>query len=133
MKTDKEDRRVTDIKPFIGARDYTESRDFYVALGWRLNFDAGDIAELELDGCRFYLQRYYQKQWCDNTMLHITVGDAQAWFEHVTGVLTERSFGTARVKPPTEQDYGALVTFVWDPSGVLLHFAEPLTGTEDRS
>ena len=25
---------------------------------------------------------------------------------------------------PQEQSYGALVTFVWDPSGVLLHFAE---------
>ena len=134
MQSELSDRlEASDIKPFIGSRDFDESRDFYVALGWQLNFDAGDIAELELGGCRFYLQRYYQKQWCDNTMLHITVEDAEAWYQHVTAVLAERTFGAARVRPPKEQDYGALVTFVWDPVGVLLHFAQPLPTTEDGS
>ena len=50
----------SDIKTFIGSKDFDESRDFYVALGWKLDFDAGDLAELELGGCRFYLQKYYQ-------------------------------------------------------------------------
>lgn len=114
------------VKPFIGSRDFDVSRDFYIALGWKLNFDAGDIAELELGDCRFYLQRYYQKQWCDNSMLHITVEDAHAWYEHVSAILEVRSYGAARAKPPKKQSYGALVTFVWDPVGVLLHFAQPL-------
>lgn len=117
---------TSDIKPFIGSKNYNESRDFYVALGWKVNFDAGDIAELELGGCRFYLQKYYQQQWCENSMLHITVEDAQAWYEHVSAVLQTKPYGAARVAPPAKQDYGALVTHVWDPAGVLLHFAQPL-------
>jgi hypothetical protein len=30
----------------------------------------------------------------------------------------------AKVNPPTPQAYGALVTHLWDPSGVLLHLAQ---------
>jgi catechol 2,3-dioxygenase-like lactoylglutathione lyase family enzyme len=114
-----------DIKPFIGARDFAESRDFYTALGWRANFDNGDLAELELGGFRFFLQNYYQRQWCENTMLHITVEDAEAWYRHVTSLLAGRTYGAARAKAPEVQSHGALVTFVWDPAGVLLHFSQP--------
>ncbi len=117
---------ASDIKPFIGSRDFVVSRDFYLALGWRLNFDTGDLAELELGDCRFYLQKYYQKQWCENSMLHITVENADAWYQHVRAVLEARSYGAARVKPPKEESYGAVVTYVWDPAGILLHFAQPL-------
>lgn len=117
---------ASDIKTFIGSKDYDESRDFYQAIGFRLNFDAGDLAEFELGNSRFYLQKYYQRKWCENSMLHITVEDAQAWYRHVVTVLENRKYGAARVREPTEQSYGALVTFVWDPAGVLLHFAQPL-------
>lgn len=117
---------VTHVRPFIGAKDYDVSREFYVALGWKLLFDTGGLAELKLGKNRFYLQNAYQRDWCHNTMLHITVADAEAWFERAARLLEERSYGEARVAPPREQDYGALVTFVWDPAGVLLHFAQPL-------
>jgi catechol 2,3-dioxygenase-like lactoylglutathione lyase family enzyme len=117
---------VSDIKPFIGSKNYELSRDFYVALGWRLNFEAPELAELQLGDHRFYLQPYYQKDWCENTMLHLTVADAQGWYERARAVLASRDFEPARVREPAPQDYGALVTFVWDPAGVLLHFAQPL-------
>lgn len=117
---------ISDIKPFIGSKNYKESRDFYVAMGWKLNVDAGDLAELQPGNHRFYLQDYYQRTWCKNAMLHITVADAQSWYSHAVKILQSRSYGIARVRPPAEQDYGALVTFVWDPSGVLLHFAQPM-------
>ena len=120
---------ASDIKTFVGSRNYDVSRDFYVALGWTVNFDAGDLAELELGNCRFYLQNYYQRQWCENSMLHITVEDAEAWHRHTEAVLEGRSYGAARVKAPEMQDYGALVTHVWDPVGVLLHFAQPSDGS----
>ena len=114
------------LKPFIGAKDYELSRDFYQALGWQLNFDTGDLAELALDDCRFLLQRYYQAEWCDNTMLHLTVDSADEWFSRITAILAVRTFGVARVQAPVRQDYGARVTFLWDPSGALWHLAEYL-------
>ena len=121
---------VSDLKPFIGARNYAESRDFYLALGWQLNFDTGELAELDLDGNRFLLQRFYQADWCNNTMLHLTVASADSWFDRVSRVLAAGDYGAARAQAPQQQDYGARVTFMWDPSGVLWHLAQPVNPGE---
>ena len=119
------DLHVVDIKPFIGSKDFSVSRDFYVAIGWKLNWDIGNLAELELGGGKIYLQDYYQRKWCENSMLHITVDNAQAWFDHAKSVLEARKYGAARVAPPRAEDYGSLVTYIWDPVGILLHMAQP--------
>lgn len=121
--------RANDIKAFVPAMNFSESLEFYKALGWRVNFKADDdgLAELELADCRFYLQDYYNKDWANNFMLHITVDDAEAWWKHASKAIDAGNYKNARVKEPEEQSYGALVTFVWDPSGVLLHFAEYLS------
>ena len=115
------------VRTFVGTRNFEDSRDFYVALGCTLNWERDGLAELELGGCRFFLQRYYNRQWCENSMLHVTVEDATAWYEHAKRVIDQGSFGgPPRVNPPKEEDYGALVTYIWDPAGVLLHMAQPL-------
>ena len=114
------------IRSFIGSRDFEESKAFYQAIGFSLTHDSPDIAELTLGDYSFYLQRYYEKKWCENSMLHITVEDAQAWYDRISQVLEANRYGAARLDPPREQSYGALVTFVWDPVGVLLHFAQPI-------
>ena len=119
-----------DVKVFMPAKDFGRSMGFYEAMGWKVNWRAEDdsLAELELAGNRVYLQNYYNKDWADNFMLHITVDDARGWWEHASKVIEEGGYECARVREPEEQSYGALVTFVWDPSGVLLHFAEYCEG-----
>jgi len=112
------------LRPFVGAKDYELSRDFYQALGWQLSFDTGDLAELTLNGSGFFLQRYYQADWCNNTMLHLTVDSADEWFDRASDLLSKDGRGDAWVRPPERQDYGARVTFLCDPSGVLWHLAE---------
>ena len=115
-----------DIKIFVPAKDFSQSMLFYEAMGWTVNWRAEDdtLAELELAGNRVYLQNYYNEDWANNFMVHITVDDARAWWEHASRVIEEGGYGAARLREPQEQSYGALVTFVWDPSGVLLHLAE---------
>lgn len=119
---------ATDLKVFVPAKNFTESLAFYNKLGWKLNWKADDnsLAELELAGQRFYLQNYYNKAWANNFMMHISVDDASAWWQHASHVIKEGNYKFARLQEPQEQAYGALVTFVWDPSGVLLHFAQSL-------
>ena len=122
---------ATDIKIFVPAQNFEQSLHFYAALGWTINWQTGDngLAELELAGKRFLLQNFYVKQWADNFMMQITVEDAAAWYTHISDVLANGEFGKARVKPPKKEDYGALVTYVWDPSGVLLHLTQDLNET----
>ncbi len=115
---------ASDVRVFVPARDFSLSKQFYTALGWQLIYEGDGLAVLELAGVRFYLQDYYVKRWAENFMLHISVEDARAWYEHVRGILESGRFPLARVQPPKEEPYGALVTYVWDPAGVLLHFAQ---------
>jgi len=116
---------ASDIKVFVPARDFEESLRFYEALGWTRQWEHDGLAEIELAGVRLYLQDFYVQAWAENFMIYVDVEDAHAWYEHVRAVLQRGDFSSARVEPPTHEDYGALVTYVWDPSGVLIHCAEP--------
>lgn len=121
--------KVKDVKVFVPAMNFVDSLNFYTAMGWLLKWQAedGSLAELELGDCRFYLQNYYNKDWANNFMLHVTVEDAQAWYEHGAKVIAEGGYQHARLNQPKTEAYGASVTHVWDPSGVLLHFAQFLS------
>ena len=114
---------ASDVKPFVPARDFELSRRFYKGLGWTENWSSDTIAELELGGARIYLQNYYAEEWANNSMLYIDVDDAGAWHNLAEKVISEGDYGDARVQPPKAEDY-ATVTYVWDPCGVLLHFAK---------
>lgn len=118
------DLKVTEVRPFIGARDFAESKAFYVALGWEVEYEDDGLALLANADYCFYLQNHYAKEWVENTMLHVAVADARACHQQVKALLDSGRFPDARVAEPKEEPYGALVTYVWDPAGVLLHLAE---------
>jgi hypothetical protein len=118
------DLKTTEVRTFLPALDFGVSRDFYVSLGCQLKWSDENLALLEMGSHSFYLQRHYVKEWAENTMLHITVQDAKACFEQISRLLSGGRFPTARVAAPREEPYGAIVTYVWDPSGVLLHLAQ---------
>ena len=116
---------VLDVKHFVGAQEFDVSRDFYIAMGWELTYDSPGLRVLQLSGHRFYLQNYYCRDWCENSMLHIAVADVDAWFEFATRQFTEHNFGgQARLGDSPKDEGYARVFYVWDPSGVLLHFAQ---------
>jgi len=116
--------KVNDVRSFIGSQDFDASRDFYVALGWSVTYDADDLRVMELGNHRFYLQRYYNKEWCHNTMLHVSVADVDAWYQFVKELFASRTFKGARMSGPPKDEGYAQVFHVWDPAGVLLHFAQ---------
>ena len=121
-----EDRfAVEDVRAFVPALDFALSKAFYESMGWCTLWTDGDgLALMELSGYRFMLQNFYVKEWAENFMLTIVVSDAMAWFDRVSDVLSSGSYGPARVAQPKLEDWGGTVTYVWDPSGVLLHFTQ---------
>ncbi|MEZ4587107.1 MAG: hypothetical protein R2909_11960 [Gemmatimonadales bacterium] len=121
-----------DVKVFVPTKDLDESLEFYQALGWRCNWREGGLAEIELAATRLYLQGYYAKEWAENFMIYVVVDDAAAWHRHARTVLESGRFPTARATPPKREDYGALVSYVWDPAGVLIHLAQPETESGSR-
>jgi hypothetical protein len=65
-------------RPFIPARDFALSKNFYEALGFEKVLD-GDVAIFRAGSGGFILQPYYEKDWAENFMMQLMVDDLDAW------------------------------------------------------
>jgi hypothetical protein len=63
------------IRPFIGAKDFEVSRQFYRDLGFAESIASHNMSFFKTDGIGFYLQDAYVKDWIDNTMVFLEVDD----------------------------------------------------------
>ncbi len=112
------------LKTFVGSSDFDVSKEFYLALGFQINWEKENLIEFEISGSKFLLQDYYDKNWCENMMMHLTVDDVASCYSHVCNVITNTNYGLAKCQAPQKENYGACVAYFWDPSGVLWHLAE---------
>ena len=74
---------VTDLKPFVPAKDAALSREFYADLGFTINWSNDQIAELQIGSFRFLLQTFYVAEHAGNFMMSLAVEDADAWWEYI--------------------------------------------------
>ena len=116
--------KVLDLKAFVPARDFAISRRFYIDLGCTENWCNDQAAELELGGFRFLLQNYYVKEFAENFMMHLMVGNADTWWEHIQKIGLRDKYRLHTAKPPALQPWGLRVLFLSDPTGVLWHIAD---------
>jgi len=115
------------VKPLVPAHDLALCRRFYLALGFRQNWQADGIAELELAGFRLLLHDGAARSDAGKgVVLHVEVPDADAWSAHARRVVAGGAFGPARVEGPRSEPWGYRVTYVHDPTGVELRLAQPL-------
>lgn len=113
---------IHSIRTFIGAKNFEESRQFYLAFGFR-EVPLGKMSFFGTEGFGFYLQDYYVKDWVNNSMIFLEVKDTYAHREAVLKLnLTER-FPKVRISEVVENDWGKEY-FVHDPSTVLWHIGE---------
>ncbi len=115
---------ITDQRAFLPTKDFEQSIDFYSRLGWTVAYRNDSLVLMELGSSHFFLQKAYVKDWAENMMLHLVVDDAKAWFDKATKVKAEGGFEGVKIRPTHHEPYGAIVTHVIDPAGVLLHFAQ---------
>lgn len=117
--------KVKDIRVFVPAKNFEESLRFYEAIGFKKKWQREEgLAELQIGKHRIWLQDYYVKEWAENFMISLEVADAAAWWRLVNDLIVRDKFESIRVKPPKKEPWGDTITYVWDPSGVLLHFSE---------
>lgn len=114
---------VRSLRPFIGSKDYELSRYFYRDLDF-YEVDLGDMCYYQVsEQVGFYLQRYYQKEWVNNTMLFLEVEQLDEYLETLRAKqLTDRYQGV-RLSEIETYDWGREL-FLHDPSGVLWHIGE---------
>ena len=118
-------REITDFKPFVPSNDYQVSKAFYECMGFTVNWDDGEVCEIDTNfGYRFLLLPKNHNNYAHSLMLHFMVNSAQEWYDHFESVKLVEKFKGTKVAPPDLKPWGLLITHVWDPAGVLLHFAE---------
>jgi hypothetical protein len=116
--------KALDLRVMVPAKNFDVSKEFYEAIGCIVRDVSTELALVEIADRRFYLQNYYVKDWAENFVLYVVIEDANAWYEHVSAVIASNRFVGARARPPRRENYGAIVTYLIDPSGVLIHLAQ---------
>ena len=115
-------RTVISMRPIVPAKDFDTSKRFYVELGFQPRPLADRLVEMQLGVFSFILQDYYVREWADNFVVHVTVSDLGAWWDHFVSLDLPERYGV-KMQAPESQGW-AVVASVTDPCGVLWRFAE---------
>jgi|SRR5215471_9908667 len=115
---------VLDLKTFVPAKDAELSRQFYVDLGFTINWSHNEIAELQIGSFRFLLQTFYVAEHAGNFMMSLQVEDADAWWEHIQRQKLAEKYPGIICRPPAMQPWGIRVLYISDPTGVLWHITD---------
>jgi predicted enzyme related to lactoylglutathione lyase len=114
-------------RPFLPTQDFDLSKRFYEALGFDKVLD-GEVGIFNAGSGGFILQRHYQKEWAENSMMQLMVDDLDAWWTHIKALDLPGRFGVRPPKAPAMQSWGLRVAYVIDPCGVLWHVAQRRAG-----
>jgi catechol 2,3-dioxygenase-like lactoylglutathione lyase family enzyme len=112
------------FRPFLPAKDFETSLRFYRAIGFEAYPLGETLSELSLGPHAFLLQGYYVKEWAENMVMHVLVNDVDAWWQHIESLDLANRFHVSPPAAPRVESWGLTVAYVFDPSGVLWHFAE---------
>jgi len=111
------------IRPFIGAKNYEISRNFYRDLGFEEVIISNNMSLFKIDKLGFYLQDYYAKDWIDNTMIFMEVENVNDFWNNLQALNLTEKYARVKLVPIREEVWGS-ECFVHDPSGVLWHFGQ---------
>ncbi|WP_229253831.1 glyoxalase [Dyadobacter sp. NIV53] len=117
------EHKAKSIRPFIGAKNFETSRNFYRDLGFEEVVLGPDMSLFKTEGIGFYLQDAYVQDWIDNTMIFLEVDDADRYWNGLLALNLTRKYEGVKLTPIRKYDWGK-ECFLHDPSGILWHFGE---------
>lgn len=115
--------KAKSIRPFLGASNFGVSRSFYRDLGFEESAIAHNMSYFKTEGIGFYLQQAYVKDWIDNTMVFLEVGDVDRYWSELHALDLPARYEGVRLVPARTLDWGK-ECFLHDPSGILWHIGE---------
>ncbi len=111
------------IRPFIGAKNYSISRDFYKDLGFEEVITSGKMSYFYIEKFGFYLQDAYVKDWVDNSMVFLEVDNLENTLKNVQRLKLTEKYENVRLSKIVSNAWGNEF-FLHDPSGILWHFGK---------
>ncbi len=111
------------LKPFVpSGSNFEGSKQLFVELGFKIEWDGGDYVGFERDNCRFILQKFDNVEFAENFMVSVGIDNAEEFWKSVTEKGLPEKFGI-RISKPKAQPYGKEVNII-DLAGVCWHFVE---------
>jgi catechol 2,3-dioxygenase-like lactoylglutathione lyase family enzyme len=120
------EQKAKSIRPFIGAKDFDLSREFYRDLGFHETVLSNNMSVFKTDGLAFYLQDAFIQDWVDNTMVFLEVQDVALYWNELVSLGLAMKYNDVRLTPIKQYDWGK-ECFIHDPSGILWHIGEFFT------
>jgi uncharacterized glyoxalase superfamily protein PhnB len=115
---------VIALRPFVPAANFDTSLRFYTDLGFEA-FRLGDaMASMQLGAFSFLLHAFDREEFAHNFVMHLLVKDVGPWWSRIAALDLAGRYGVQAPSAPKLQPWGLVVAYVFDPSGVLWHFAE---------
>jgi catechol 2,3-dioxygenase-like lactoylglutathione lyase family enzyme len=115
--------KAISIRPFIGAKDYELSRNFYRDLGFEERIISSDMSLFITNQIGFYLQDAYVQDWIDNSMIFLEVDDVDRFWKELLALDLPTKYQRVKLTPIRKYDWGS-ECFLNDPAGVLWHFGQ---------
>lgn len=116
--------QATNIRTFIGAKNYEESRTFYRELDFQEVEISKEMCLFKVnEHLAFYLQDYYVKNWVDNSMFFLEVDNVEKCWEDLNQRELHHKYERVKLSPIKTWDWGR-ECFLHDPSGILWHFGQ---------
>ena len=109
------------IRPFIGAKDFNISRQFYRELGFEEVVLTSNLSLFTASTINFYLQDAYVKDWIDNLMVFVEVDGIEQQYNMLLQLNLPQKYEGVRLLPIRKNHWGD-ECFLHDPSGILWHF-----------
>ena len=117
------EHKAISIRPFIGAKNFEQSRNFYRDLGFKESILFNNMSYFKTDRVGFYLQDAYVQDWVDNSMIFLEVEDVDRYWKDLLALNLTSKYAGVKLTPIREYDWGR-ECYMHDPSGILWHIGE---------
>ena len=115
---------VVALRPFVPAKYFEISMSFYKDLGFTAIPLSDSLASMHLGPFAFLLQKFDADGFACNFMMHMLVNDVEGWWRHIESLELAAKYDVQPPSSPAPQPWGLIVSYVFDPSGVLWHVAQ---------
>ena len=114
---------AVEIKAFVPATDFAQSKEFYIALGFEIPWSSDDLAYVRFGETSFLLQAFNEPEFVKNFQMHLLVQNVDEWHAQVlsSGVVSRFK---VEVGEPQDQPWAMRDFTLCDPSGVFWRVAQ---------
>ncbi len=111
------------IRTFIGSKNYNNSRNFYLDLGFDEIITSEKMSYFCIGEFGFYLQDAYVKDWIDNSMIFLEVDNLESNLKNIQSLRLTEKYKNVRLSEIKHNEWGNEF-FLHDPCGILWHFGK---------